>query len=210
MKKIEKPEFSHSSPPPKPRVGQRDGDEEEDEEEKRASQGQRPKRERRQNCNSATLCQVCNIQLNSRAQAQIHYRGKTHQRKLRRLAKAVSTGRDAAILCTYFCRKVWFNVSHWCAVKVVSSSNDWIPQKHSSFILIYLVDFCNYLLLYYGLHLPTSIQGLSVYLYMQQCGCGCSLRITFEILSSTSLATLTIRLQQSPLQCYSKGATWER
>lgn len=97
MKQIQKPEFSHSSPPPKPQEGQVDGDEEEDEEDKRASGGQRPKRERRQNCNSATLCQVCNIQLNSRAQAQIHYRGKTHQRKLRRLAKAVSTGRDAAI-----------------------------------------------------------------------------------------------------------------
>ncbi|KAI4807497.1 hypothetical protein KUCAC02_027303, partial [Chaenocephalus aceratus] len=37
------------------------------------------------------MCQVCNIQLNSSAQAQIHYRGKTHQRRLRRLAKAVTT-----------------------------------------------------------------------------------------------------------------------
>lgn len=101
MKQIQKPEFSHSSPPPKPQEGQGDGDEEEDEVEKRASEGHRPKRERRQTCNSATLCQVCNIQLNSRAQAQIHYRGKTHQRKLRRLAKAVSTGRDAAIFCIF-------------------------------------------------------------------------------------------------------------
>lgn len=99
MKQIQK--FSHSSPPLKAHEGQGDGDEEEDEEEKRASEGHRPKRERRQNCNSATLCQVCNIQLNSRAQAQIHYRGKTHQRKLRRLAKAVSTGRDVAILCIF-------------------------------------------------------------------------------------------------------------
>uniref|UniRef100_A0A8D3BDY8 C2H2-type domain-containing protein n=1 Tax=Scophthalmus maximus TaxID=52904 RepID=A0A8D3BDY8_SCOMX len=38
------------------------------------------------------MCQVCSIQLNSVAQAQIHYRGKTHQRRLRRFAKAVSTG----------------------------------------------------------------------------------------------------------------------
>lgn len=94
MKQIQKPEFSHGSPPPKPQEGQGDGDEEDDEEEKRAPEGHRAKRERRQNGSSATLCQVCNIQLNSRAQAQIHYRGKTHQRKLRRLAKAVSTGRD--------------------------------------------------------------------------------------------------------------------
>lgn len=38
------------------------------------------------------MCQVCNIQLNSSAQAQIHYRGKTHQRRLRRLAKVVTAG----------------------------------------------------------------------------------------------------------------------
>ncbi|TNN03514.1 hypothetical protein fugu_000543 [Takifugu bimaculatus] len=92
MKQTQKPELSHSNIPPKTEEGQGDGEEEEDEEGKRVSEGNRPKRERRQNCNSATLCQVCNIQLNSRAQAQIHYRGKTHQRKLRRLAKAVSTG----------------------------------------------------------------------------------------------------------------------
>lgn len=105
MKQIQKPEYSRSSPPPKAQKGQGDGDKEEDDEEKRASEGHRPKRERRQNCNSATLCHVCNIQLNSRAQAQIHYRGKTHQRKLRRLAKAVSTGRDAAILCIFFAKR---------------------------------------------------------------------------------------------------------
>lgn len=98
MKQTQKPELSHSNIPPKTEEGQGDGEEEEDEEGKRVSEGNRPKRERRQNCNSATLCQVCNIQLNSRAQAQIHYRGKTHQRKLRRLAKAVSTGKDVHIL----------------------------------------------------------------------------------------------------------------
>lgn len=98
MKQTQKPELSHSNIPPKLEEGQGDGEEEEDEEGKRVSEGNRPKRERRQNCNSATLCRVCNIQLNSKAQAQIHYRGKTHQRKLRRLAKAVSTGRDVQIL----------------------------------------------------------------------------------------------------------------
>ncbi|XP_064849622.1 zinc finger matrin-type protein 3-like [Oncorhynchus masou masou] len=63
-------------------------EEEEDEEEERAAPGRRPKRERRQS--SVTLCEVCNIQLNSLAQAQIHYNGKTHQRRLRQfnLAKA--------------------------------------------------------------------------------------------------------------------------
>uniref|UniRef100_A0A672FJ40 Zinc finger protein 385C n=1 Tax=Salarias fasciatus TaxID=181472 RepID=A0A672FJ40_SALFA len=49
--------------------------------------GVRYSKERRQGSGSATMCQVCNIQLNSSAQAQIHYRGKTHQRRLRRLAK---------------------------------------------------------------------------------------------------------------------------
>ncbi|XP_029485447.1 zinc finger protein 385B-like [Oncorhynchus nerka] len=63
-------------------------EEEEDEEEERAAPGRRLKRERRQS--SVTLCEVCNIQLNSLAQAQIHYNGKTHQRRLRQfnLAKA--------------------------------------------------------------------------------------------------------------------------
>ncbi|XP_028989662.1 zinc finger protein 385B-like isoform X2 [Betta splendens] len=69
-------------------------EEEEDEEERRVDAGHRTKRERRQVSGSggATVCQVCNIQLNSSAQAQIHYKGKTHQRRLRRLAKAVSAG----------------------------------------------------------------------------------------------------------------------
>ncbi|XP_057681995.1 zinc finger protein 385D-like isoform X1 [Corythoichthys intestinalis] len=52
----------------------------------------RAKRERRQGTASATVCQVCNIRLNSGAQAQIHYKGKTHQRRLRRLAKVGGTG----------------------------------------------------------------------------------------------------------------------
>lgn len=47
----------------------------------------RPKRERKQR--SYTLCEVCNIQLNSAAQAQIHYNGKSHQKRL----KQVSNGK---------------------------------------------------------------------------------------------------------------------
>ncbi|GAA6109505.1 zinc finger protein 385C isoform X1 [Tachysurus ichikawai] len=34
---------------------------------------------------SYTVCEVCNIQLNSAAQAQIHYNGKTHQKRLRHM-----------------------------------------------------------------------------------------------------------------------------
>ncbi|XP_023196086.1 zinc finger protein 385B-like isoform X2 [Xiphophorus maculatus] len=67
-------------------------DEEENERVRRVRVGFKVKRERRQGSSSATMCQVCNIRLNSSAQAQIHYRGKTHQRRLRRLAKAVSAG----------------------------------------------------------------------------------------------------------------------
>nr|XP_057904116.1 zinc finger protein 385C isoform X2 [Doryrhamphus excisus] len=60
---------------------------------KRSSQGgallppssqQRPKRDRKQR--SYTLCDVCNIQLNSAAQAQIHYNGKSHQKRLKQIS----------------------------------------------------------------------------------------------------------------------------
>ncbi|KAM9296135.1 zinc finger protein 385C [Gastrophryne carolinensis] len=36
---------------------------------------------------SFTLCEVCNIQLNSAVQAQIHYNGKSHQKRLKQLHK---------------------------------------------------------------------------------------------------------------------------
>lgn len=100
MKHPKRSDCLESSHPPKSQEGQEEEDEEEDKEEKRVSEGHRAKRERRQSSSSATVCQVCNIKLNSSAQAQIHYRGKTHQRRLRRLAKAISTGRAALIsLC---------------------------------------------------------------------------------------------------------------
>ncbi|KAM7371607.1 hypothetical protein PAMP_008826 [Pampus punctatissimus] len=44
----------------------------------------RAKRERKQR--SYTLCEVCNIQLNSAAQAQIHYNGKSHQKRLKQIS----------------------------------------------------------------------------------------------------------------------------
>ncbi|KAK5855948.1 hypothetical protein PBY51_007577 [Eleginops maclovinus] len=59
----------------------------------------RPKRERKQR--SYTLCEVCNIQLNSAAQAQIHYDGKSHQKRLKQISNGKmpsSTGRPGATL----------------------------------------------------------------------------------------------------------------
>lgn len=113
MKRPKSPNWQDSSPPPpKSQEGkEEEEEEEEDEEERRVTAGHRAKRERRQSSSSATMCQVCNIQLNSSAQAQIHYRGKTHQRRLRRLAKAVSTGRDGLNLCIHFLR---FTVDYYC------------------------------------------------------------------------------------------------
>ncbi|XP_042332696.1 zinc finger protein 385C isoform X3 [Sceloporus undulatus] len=46
---------------------------------------QRSKREKKHP--SFTLCEVCNIQLNSAVQAQIHYNGKSHQKRLKHLNK---------------------------------------------------------------------------------------------------------------------------
>ncbi|XP_033975686.1 zinc finger protein 385C-like [Trematomus bernacchii] len=90
MKRPKSPDPLESSPPPRSQEGHEE--EEDEEEERKLASVHRAKRERRQGSSSATMCQVCNIQLNSSAQAQIHYRGKTHQRRLRRLAKAVTTG----------------------------------------------------------------------------------------------------------------------
>uniref|UniRef100_A0A3Q1DGR7 C2H2-type domain-containing protein n=2 Tax=Amphiprion ocellaris TaxID=80972 RepID=A0A3Q1DGR7_AMPOC len=92
MKRPKSSNWLDSSPPPKCEDGRDEEEEEEDDKERRVGMGIKAKRERRQGSGSATVCQVCNIQLNSSAQAQIHYRGKTHQRRLRRLAKAVSAG----------------------------------------------------------------------------------------------------------------------
>ncbi|CAB1436004.1 unnamed protein product [Pleuronectes platessa] len=97
MKRPKSPDSLDGSPPLKSQevqeeeVEEEEEDAEEEEEEKKVGAGYRAKRERRHSISSATMCQVCNIQLNSSAQAQIHYRGKTHQRRLRRLAKAVSS-----------------------------------------------------------------------------------------------------------------------
>lgn len=51
----------------------------------------KPRREGKQR--RYMLCEVCNIQLNSGAQAQIHYNGKSHQKRLKQISngKASST-----------------------------------------------------------------------------------------------------------------------
>ncbi|XP_008434948.1 zinc finger protein 385B-like [Poecilia reticulata] len=91
MKRPKKNEWMDNNLPTKSKEGQEE-EEEENERVRRVRVGFKAKRERRPGSSSATMCQVCNIRLNSSAQAQIHYRGKTHQRRLRRLAKAVSAG----------------------------------------------------------------------------------------------------------------------
>ena len=116
MKRPKKNKWLDRGLPPKSQKGQ---DEEEEDEEnegvRRVRAGLKAKRERRQGSSSATLCQVCNIQLNSSAQAQIHYRGKTHQRKLRRLAKAVTTGRKGLFYFLYF---IYLHILYVCMLIV--------------------------------------------------------------------------------------------
>lgn len=54
----------------------------------------KPKREGKQR--RYMLCEVCNIQLNSAAQAQIHYNGKSHQKRLKQISNgkvSSNTGR---------------------------------------------------------------------------------------------------------------------
>uniref|UniRef100_A0A1A7YSP3 Zinc finger protein 385C n=1 Tax=Iconisemion striatum TaxID=60296 RepID=A0A1A7YSP3_9TELE len=87
-------EWVDNNSPPKTAEGQNEeGEDEEEEGVRKVRAGLKAKRERRQGSSSATMCQVCNMKLNSSAQAQIHYRGKTHQRRLRRLAKAADSCR---------------------------------------------------------------------------------------------------------------------
>ncbi|XP_078210524.1 zinc finger protein 385D isoform X2 [Callithrix jacchus] len=48
---------------------------------------EKPEREKKHT--NFTLCNVCNIQLNSAAQAQIHYNGKSHQKRLKQLSNGM-------------------------------------------------------------------------------------------------------------------------
>ncbi|EPY74373.1 hypothetical protein CB1_002077001 [Camelus ferus] len=49
---------------------------------------EKPEREKKHT--NFTLCNVCNIQLNSAAQAQIHYNGKSHQKRLKQLSNGMA------------------------------------------------------------------------------------------------------------------------
>ncbi|XP_023099260.2 zinc finger protein 385C isoform X6 [Herpailurus yagouaroundi] len=57
----------------------------------------KPKRERKRP--SYTLCDVCNIQLNSAAQAQVHCGGRAHQRRLRQLSLGKTPAGPDGALC---------------------------------------------------------------------------------------------------------------
>ncbi|KAJ8364563.1 hypothetical protein SKAU_G00133940 [Synaphobranchus kaupii] len=56
----------------------------------------RPKREKKHK--TYTLCEVCNIQLNSAAQAQIHYNGKSHQKRLKQMSNGKPSSSTGAML----------------------------------------------------------------------------------------------------------------
>uniref|UniRef100_A0A8C9FJE9 U1-type domain-containing protein n=1 Tax=Pavo cristatus TaxID=9049 RepID=A0A8C9FJE9_PAVCR len=57
-----------------------------DSEKELAADSTEEKKEREKKQTNFTLCNVCNIQLNSAAQAQIHYNGKSHQKRLKQLS----------------------------------------------------------------------------------------------------------------------------
>lgn len=57
-----------------------------DSEKELATDSTEEKKEREKKQTNFTLCNVCNIQLNSAAQAQIHYNGKSHQKRLKQLS----------------------------------------------------------------------------------------------------------------------------
>lgn len=129
MKRPKQNEWMDSNLPSNSKEGQEEEEEEEDEGVRRVRVGFKAKRERRQGNSGATMCQVCNIRLNSSAQAQIHYRGKTHQRRLRRLAKAVSAGWKIQIFLPNT-RENWFwlyfrNVS--CLLVYVGPTGHFVP-----------------------------------------------------------------------------------
>ncbi|KAI4529511.1 hypothetical protein MG293_020189 [Ovis ammon polii] len=58
---------------------------------------EKPEKEKKQT--SFTLCTVCNIQLNSTAQAQIHYNGKSHQKRVKQLSSG-TVRNDSAVYST--------------------------------------------------------------------------------------------------------------
>ncbi|MBN3272153.1 Z385B protein, partial [Polyodon spathula] len=64
-----------------------------------ASSEQRAKRGKKHQ--TYTLCEVCNIQLNSQAQAQIHYNGKSHQKRLKQINKGKPASSQVSGRCQH-------------------------------------------------------------------------------------------------------------
>ncbi|KAG8139182.1 hypothetical protein E2320_001972 [Naja naja] len=60
-------------------------------------------KEREKKHTSFTLCNVCNIQLNSAAQAQIHYHGKSHQKRLKQLNNGNLKNSFGELLSIFYC-----------------------------------------------------------------------------------------------------------
>ncbi|KAK2526278.1 hypothetical protein Q9966_010868 [Columba livia] len=66
-----------------------------------ALDGTEEKKEREKKHTNFTLCNVCNIQLNSAAQAQIHYNGKSHQKRLKQLSNGnLKSDNEHSMLCS--------------------------------------------------------------------------------------------------------------
>ncbi|XP_074981850.1 zinc finger protein 385D isoform X3 [Caretta caretta] len=74
------PHGNHSYTPGFPSVPDRESETE------LAPDDSEAKEEKEKKHTNFTLCNVCNIQLNSAAQAQIHYNGKSHQKRLKQLS----------------------------------------------------------------------------------------------------------------------------
>ncbi|XP_005297116.1 zinc finger protein 385D isoform X4 [Chrysemys picta bellii] len=74
------PHGNHSYTPGFPSVPDRESETE------LAPDDSEEKQEKEKKHTNFTLCNVCNIQLNSAAQAQIHYNGKSHQKRLKQLS----------------------------------------------------------------------------------------------------------------------------
>lgn len=100
----------------------------------------KPKRERKRP--SYTLCDVCNIQLNSAAQAQVHCEGRAHQRRLRQLSlgKApAGPGQCRGALCL----RIWLwaplragSVASLCGLFGILASE--VPQMLSVFVFCFV------------------------------------------------------------------------
>nr|CAI9707656.1 unnamed protein product [Rangifer tarandus platyrhynchus] len=60
---------------------------------------EKPEKEKKQT--NFTLCNVCNIQLNSTAQAQIHYNGKSHQKRLKQLSNGMVKNDNEGDNCNF-------------------------------------------------------------------------------------------------------------